>query len=284
VGVKFYTVKKGDTLSGIGKSLGVPWAKIAEFNKLKNPNKIGINQVVMIPDLNPQPVQQAVAEPPPPKKTYKTPDMGDEQPRPPPMNVEVVQAKDVPQGPQGPRPAEAWGPGHSKPYPAGPSQVGYPEFWADFAKEKVPEALMGAKSTPFAALIRGASKLREWGDEALGSADTDAARMAFRQRNARYRQSTQDPNYEQVREVGLPAGRQPDPRVGGMDFLRAMFDQLVGSPTYAQAPGYMREVAPRVNPLRGMMAESQEDAGRATEPGPGADYPKGTYAYKRGPR
>lgn len=44
-----YTVKSGDTLSGICARYGANWKKVAEYNKLKNPNLIYPNQKIKIP-------------------------------------------------------------------------------------------------------------------------------------------------------------------------------------------------------------------------------------------
>ena len=44
-----YTVKSGDTLSGICKKYGANWKKVAEYNQLKNPNLIYPNQKIKIP-------------------------------------------------------------------------------------------------------------------------------------------------------------------------------------------------------------------------------------------
>lgn len=44
-----YTVKAGDTLSGIGKKYGVSWKDIASINKIKNPNLIYPGQTFIIP-------------------------------------------------------------------------------------------------------------------------------------------------------------------------------------------------------------------------------------------
>lgn len=44
-----YTVKKGDTLSGIGTELGVDWKDIASFNGIKDPYTITVGQVLKIP-------------------------------------------------------------------------------------------------------------------------------------------------------------------------------------------------------------------------------------------
>lgn len=43
-----YTVKSGDTLSGIAKKYGTTYQKIAEKNNLKNPDKIYVGQVLKI--------------------------------------------------------------------------------------------------------------------------------------------------------------------------------------------------------------------------------------------
>ncbi len=44
-----YTVVKGDTLSGIGKRLGVNWRDIAALNNIKNPDLIHPGEVFRIP-------------------------------------------------------------------------------------------------------------------------------------------------------------------------------------------------------------------------------------------
>ena len=44
-----YTVKSGDTLSGICSRYGANWKKVAEYNKLKNPHLIYPNQKIKIP-------------------------------------------------------------------------------------------------------------------------------------------------------------------------------------------------------------------------------------------
>ncbi|WYW22759.1 peptidoglycan-binding protein [Bacillus atrophaeus] len=43
-----YTVKKGDTLSGIAKAEGVSLANLQSWNNIKNPNKISIGQVLKL--------------------------------------------------------------------------------------------------------------------------------------------------------------------------------------------------------------------------------------------
>lgn len=44
-----YTVKKGDTLSGIASMYGTSWKRLAEYNGLSNPNKLFVNQEIRIP-------------------------------------------------------------------------------------------------------------------------------------------------------------------------------------------------------------------------------------------
>lgn len=44
-----YVVKKNDTLSKICASYGADWKKVAEYNKLKNPNLITVGQKIKIP-------------------------------------------------------------------------------------------------------------------------------------------------------------------------------------------------------------------------------------------
>lgn len=44
-----YIVKKGDTLSGIGKKYGMSYQELAKYNGISNPNKINVGQVIKIP-------------------------------------------------------------------------------------------------------------------------------------------------------------------------------------------------------------------------------------------
>jgi len=44
-----YTVKKGETLSGIASMYGTSWKKLAELNGLSNPNKLYVGQDILIP-------------------------------------------------------------------------------------------------------------------------------------------------------------------------------------------------------------------------------------------
>lgn len=44
-----YTVRKGDTLSGIGAEYGVAWYKLAEYNSLADPGLIYPGQIIKIP-------------------------------------------------------------------------------------------------------------------------------------------------------------------------------------------------------------------------------------------
>lgn len=46
---KTYTVVKGDTLSKIGKKVGIKWQTIAEFNGIKFPYIIRVGQVIKLP-------------------------------------------------------------------------------------------------------------------------------------------------------------------------------------------------------------------------------------------
>jgi LysM repeat protein len=43
-----YTVKKGDTLSGIAKKYNTTYQKLAEYNNISNPNKISVGQKIKI--------------------------------------------------------------------------------------------------------------------------------------------------------------------------------------------------------------------------------------------
>ncbi len=45
-----HTVKSGDTLSAIGAHYGVSWQKIAQVNKIKNPDLIYPGQKFIIPE------------------------------------------------------------------------------------------------------------------------------------------------------------------------------------------------------------------------------------------
>ncbi|MCR2044510.1 metallophosphoesterase [Anaerosalibacter massiliensis] len=46
---KTYIVKSGDVLFRIGKKYGIGWMELAEFNKIKNPNKIYPGDIINIP-------------------------------------------------------------------------------------------------------------------------------------------------------------------------------------------------------------------------------------------
>lgn len=48
--LRTYTVKKGDTLSAIGKQFGVKWRDIAALNDIPNPDRIYPGQVFKIPN------------------------------------------------------------------------------------------------------------------------------------------------------------------------------------------------------------------------------------------
>ena len=43
-----YTVKSGDTLSGIASKYGTTYQKLAQINGIKNPNLIHVGQVINI--------------------------------------------------------------------------------------------------------------------------------------------------------------------------------------------------------------------------------------------
>ena len=46
--VRFYVVQRGDTLSQIGERLGIPWRKLAEWNRLRNPDLIFPGQLIRV--------------------------------------------------------------------------------------------------------------------------------------------------------------------------------------------------------------------------------------------
>ena len=50
--VTTYTVKSGDTLSGIASKYGTTYQKLAEYNNISNPNRIKVGQVIKIPSSN----------------------------------------------------------------------------------------------------------------------------------------------------------------------------------------------------------------------------------------
>lgn len=70
-----YIVKKGDTLSGIGKKYGVPWKDIANANKniIKDPNKIQVGMKLVIPGAKKNPVQEAIQKKNTPNPTASKP-------------------------------------------------------------------------------------------------------------------------------------------------------------------------------------------------------------------
>ena len=44
-----YVVQPGDTLEAIGRRLGIPWARIAQLNDIKDPTRLQVGQVLDIP-------------------------------------------------------------------------------------------------------------------------------------------------------------------------------------------------------------------------------------------
>lgn len=44
-----YTVKSGDTLSGIADEFGTTWQEIAKLNKLEDPGRLHVGQVLQLP-------------------------------------------------------------------------------------------------------------------------------------------------------------------------------------------------------------------------------------------
>ncbi len=68
-----YVVQPGDTLEAIGRRLGIPWARIAQLNDIKDPTRLQVGQVLDIPGAAPAPAaapspaappDQPPAEPP----------------------------------------------------------------------------------------------------------------------------------------------------------------------------------------------------------------------------
>lgn len=55
-----YTVKKGDTLSGIAVFTGTTVADLVSANGIKNPNLIRVGQVLKIPDTGKDEFREAV--------------------------------------------------------------------------------------------------------------------------------------------------------------------------------------------------------------------------------
>lgn len=74
-----YTVKQGDTLSGIGAKFGVPWKNIANANKnlIKDPNMIQIGWKLTIPNPTKNPSSNNKTNS---KKTYYTGGIGSGRP------------------------------------------------------------------------------------------------------------------------------------------------------------------------------------------------------------
>lgn len=47
-----YVVKKGDTLSGIASKFNTTYKVLSDYNSIKDPNKIYVNQIIKIPNIN----------------------------------------------------------------------------------------------------------------------------------------------------------------------------------------------------------------------------------------
>ena len=47
---KFHTVQRGDTLSGVGETYGIPWQRVQEANGIEDEDEIYPNQILSIPD------------------------------------------------------------------------------------------------------------------------------------------------------------------------------------------------------------------------------------------
>jgi LysM repeat protein len=73
----FYTVRAGDTLSGIGEETGIPWTLIAALNGMSQyaPLQVGQKLLLPTPTLAPTqtPTQAAISPTPTPQATVKTP-------------------------------------------------------------------------------------------------------------------------------------------------------------------------------------------------------------------
>lgn len=63
---QYYTVKHGDTLSGIGVAFGVPWQTLAQWNNLANPRLIYAGQTLCVS------MSGTTTPPPPPTGTIPT--------------------------------------------------------------------------------------------------------------------------------------------------------------------------------------------------------------------
>jgi len=71
----YYTVKPGDTLAKIAWQFGVSVPYLMQINRLNNPNRIEVGQVLLVSD-GPMPMPPPMPQPPPP-------------PQPPPQPVDV---------------------------------------------------------------------------------------------------------------------------------------------------------------------------------------------------
>lgn len=223
---KFYTVKKGDTLSEIGRLFNIDWNQLAAHNQIDNPNRISIGQVIMVPDPSPAAGPVPVMDPPMPPAPVA--EIGRIEPYS--YNVEMVPPEQAPPSPFSGLEKRGEGSGGNQPFgeltaskdvksyknptlvgepmsmerlKAVGDMIGTPEFWAEFLEKNMPTA-MGAASGPGAGMIRAASGLKRMADETSFMKDRgpDDAMAKFRFKNMRYRNNTQDPNYENVRDPG----------------------------------------------------------------------------------
>lgn len=72
-----YTVKKGDTLSGIAAKYGTTYQQLAKINGIPDPNKIYPGQVIKLTGSAPKPAAKPAAKPSAPAAQYYTVQKGD---------------------------------------------------------------------------------------------------------------------------------------------------------------------------------------------------------------